>query len=957
MSTAREDSRLLQQIYAAALQRDPEERLDYLDGACAGKPGLRARVDSLLAAHSTDFLEGNVIAAAATRADAPGQGVEGRVVGHYIIRREIGRGGMGVVYLADDTRLSRRVALKALSPGLGNELAARERMRLEAHAAAGLSHPGIATVYALEEIDDALYLVCEFVPGEALRALLKSGPLPIEQVVDIGTQLARALAAAHTQGVIHRDIKPENVIRTPSGVVKVLDFGLARAESSVHSQLTQTGIIVGTPAYLSPEQVQGRPADFRTDLFALGVLVYELAAGVNPFVASTLTATIARIVEAEIEPLSHKRPESVPQLDHIVATCLRKDPLERYQSTQEVVADFERVQIELSRRGPDTPRAQTSVRERTHSTWTRWLLPAAAVAIIASGAAAWLTMDARSRDAVPPTPVVRFDFEPSIGVTSVSNVALASDGRFVVYEGRVDGESRLFMRRLDEAESRLLAGTEGARWPFTSPDGGWIGFFRDSKIYKVSTSGGDPLAICDVRGGPGATWTGDGRIVFSRTWLSGLSIVSADGGASTVLTTPDPAQQEIGHWWPSVLPDGHILFTVVRAGTGLNDARVALLDPASGRYRVLFAGARASWIRSGHVLFYRAGGYHAVPFDLTTLQVTGESFPILADAQELDPAGDWPQPVVTAPGGALAYLAGSYVPASRLTWINENGTFVPLPTAERPFVSVKLSPDGRRAATASLEAGRLLIRLFDLQHGTDEVPQIAGMNWNPVWLPDGRLSFTSMRKGDFDVYVKDLNGSGSETAILAGPDDTDPVAWTRDGRLVFQGSEPDGAYPLKLLDVREPTRTRRLTEQHVENGGSLSPDDRWLIYHSAATGRPLIYVRPLAGDARAIPLSPSTGEFPTFLPDGKRLVFVRGRQLMRQSWREVDGRFETGPESRLTELTVGSGWTFGAPFDAAADGRLLALVRARETLPPRIRIVLGWDREVSRLESEAPKNR
>jgi hypothetical protein len=222
-------------------------------------------------------------------------------------------------------------------------------------------------------------------------------------------------------------------------------------------------------------------------------------------------------------------------------------------------------------------------------------------------------------------------------------------------------------------------------------------------------------------------------------------------------------------------------------------------------------------------------------------------------------------------------------------------------------------------------------------------------------LPDGRLSFTSMRKGDFDVYVKDVNGTGAETAILAGPDDTDPVAWTRDGRLVFQGSEPDGAYPLKLLEAQAPTRSRRLTDQHVENGGSLSPDGRWLAYHSAANGRPLIYVRPLTGDGPAILLSPNTGEFPTFLLDGRQLVFVRGRQLFVQSWRDNAGRFETGPERTLTQLSFGSGWTFGAPYDAAADGRLLALVRTRDSLPLRIRVVLGWDREVSRLASNEPQ--
>ena len=348
MTSANDESRLIRQVYAGALQRDPEERDEYLDRACADQPELRRKVVALLEAHSQDFLDAPVIAGAAPVGDHTQDRVEGGVIGPYIIRRELGRGGMGVVYLADDTRLSRRVALKALSPGLGHQLGGKERLRLEARAAAGLSHPGIATVYALEEIGNDLYLSCEFVPGEPLRALLKSGPLPIDQVVDIGTQLAKALAAAHTQGIVHRDIKPENVMRTPSGVVKVLDFGLARVESSAHSRLTHTGVILGTPAYLAPEQALGQKADFRTDLFALGLLIYELASGLNPFAARSITATIARIVEEEAAPLSDVQPHSVPDLDRIVAICLRKNPLERYSSTQEVVVDLERLQAALS---------------------------------------------------------------------------------------------------------------------------------------------------------------------------------------------------------------------------------------------------------------------------------------------------------------------------------------------------------------------------------------------------------------------------------------------------------------------------------------------------------------------------------------------------------------------------------------------------------------------------------
>jgi hypothetical protein len=339
------------EVFDAALARERSERSAFLDEACAGNPRLRAEVASLLAAHdrSGDFIERPVFEAAADLLVArDNELVDGRVVGPYIIRHEIGRGGMGVVYLADDTRLSRRVALKALPPELCGDGRRRERLRQEARAAAALSHPGIATVYALEEIGDELYLACEHVPGPTLRALTASGSIPVTQVVDIATQLARALAAAHAQGVVHRDLKPENVVRTSAGVVKVLDFGLARMESLIPAHLTQDGEVPGTPGYLAPEQIRGQEVDFRADLFSFGVLVYEITCGSNPFEAGTRTATIARILEVNPEPLSEARLTGLPALDRIVATCLRKEPSDRYASTQELVSDLERLQAETA---------------------------------------------------------------------------------------------------------------------------------------------------------------------------------------------------------------------------------------------------------------------------------------------------------------------------------------------------------------------------------------------------------------------------------------------------------------------------------------------------------------------------------------------------------------------------------------------------------------------------------
>jgi serine/threonine protein kinase len=363
MTSGDDTTGLVREVYREALKRDPEEWSEFLDRSCAERADVRERVEILLGIRDAVPSDEVATMSPPSAPAAATSTLEGTTIGPYIIRRELGRGGMGVVYLADDTRLSRAVALKAIAPALGAELAGRKRLQLEARAAGGLSHPSIATVYALDEIDGVLYLACEYVPGEPLRALLKGGPLAIEQVVDIALQLARALATAHTQGIVHRDIKPENVMRTPSGVIKVLDFGLARLESSSQSGLTQTGAIVGTPAYLSPEQAQGQTADFRTDIFALGVLTYELASGKNPFATPVLAATLARIVNDDPAPLSELQPKSPPALDAFLVRCLRKDPRERYASTQEVVADLERLQGDLQdlrRSGSDAWRPRSA---------------------------------------------------------------------------------------------------------------------------------------------------------------------------------------------------------------------------------------------------------------------------------------------------------------------------------------------------------------------------------------------------------------------------------------------------------------------------------------------------------------------------------------------------------------------------------------------------------------------
>ena len=470
-----DDSKRLRNLYAAALQRDPEERDAYLDGECEGHPELRAKVTALLAAHAKDFLEDDDAAAAATRTaplPGPAEHVEGRVIGPYIVRRVLGRGGMGVVYLVDDTRLSRPVALKALNPELGRDPGHRERLRLEARAAAALSHPSIATVYSLDEIGDDLYLACEYVPGETLRTVLASGALPVAHVVTTAAQLARALAAAHTIGVVHRDIKPENVMKTPGGVVKILDFGLARMEGDHSPRLTQTGVIVGTPAYMAPEQVLGQKVDFRTDLFAFGVLLYELASGVNPFLAKTVSGTLARIVDEEPAVLSRIRPQIPPQLERIVFKCLRKDPVDRYESTLDLVADLEQLEIDLAQLRQRDPRQ--SAHQSAPAPASRrslWWLTHQVIIVGLYVVAAWLGWHVKEWIKVPVTVSIFI----GLGAGAATGGVLRGHLVFTEYFNRpnLPAERRRVARALIIVDILMGAALVGdaimlARWPLTA---------------------------------------------------------------------------------------------------------------------------------------------------------------------------------------------------------------------------------------------------------------------------------------------------------------------------------------------------------------------------------------------------------------------------------------------------------------------------------------------------------
>ncbi len=895
----------------------------------------------------------------------------GTRLGPYEVVAPLGAGGMGEVFRARDTRVGREVALKLLPEALAADRERLGRFDREARALASLNHPFVATLFAFEEYEDRRFLVLELVAGESLADRLTHGPLPLGEALRLFGQIAEGLEAAHEKGIVHRDLKPANVQLTPDGTAKILDFGLAKmveaeagpldSEQPTQTQVTTTrpGLIVGTAAYMSPEQARGGSVDKRTDIWAFGVCLYEALTGQRTFPGHTVTDTLVAVLERE--PDWAALPAATPANVRLrLARCLRKDARERLRD----IGDARLELIEPAASG--SAAVATRQRSRSLRRWRAATVTAAVVAVAASLAAVRLWVN---RPAIAPAPIAHLSvllgggesLASTDGPRAGSSVALSRDGRSLVYCSRRNGQTVLVLRTLDRAEEKVLPETDGAFGPFFSPDGSWVAFFTETALKKVSLNGGGSMTICATppvaRGG---TWADDDTIYFTPDFSSGLQRVAAGGGRPQDVTTLDLTAKEANHVFPEILPGGEVLLFTVWKGGSFEAASTWALSLRTGKRTPLIEGAsEARYLPGGYLVFARGGTLLAAPFDPKTLAV-------LASAATPVVEGVWNNPLTgtahyaLSRTGTLVFAPGqSTLARRRLAWVDRRGRADFLPTEPGYYGELRLSPDGKRLAVLLLND----IWVYDFESRTMTRMTFRGVNQAPVWTPDGRrITFSSSQDVTRPtLYWVDAAG-GAEPEILSRDGEVQfPSSWSPDGTtLAYEEIKlvnPESDFDIWLLTGGGPWKRQSLIRTPFKDDQPMfSPDGRALAWVSNDSGRFQVYVRPYPGGGRIL-VSPDGGVEPIWSHSGTELFFRHGRGVYSVPI-STKGVVTRGQPSLLFEGDFERGsMTPGIPaYDVAPDGQRFIMVSADSDAasPTRLDVVVNWGEELGRLASRRP---
>jgi len=876
----------------------------------------------------------------------------GTKLGPYEIVAPLGAGGMGEVYRARDTRLERTVAIKILPAQFSSDPVRKQRFEREAKTISSLNHPHICTLHDVGHQDGMDFLVMECVEGETLAKRLEKGPLPLEQVLKFGAQIADALDKAHRSGIVHRDLKPGNIMLTPEGA-KLLDFGLAKPAALASAAtltavrtapVTEEGTIVGTFQYMSPEQVEGKELDGRSDIFSLGAVLYEMVTGKRAFEGKSQLSVASAILEKEPEPISAAKPMTPAAVDHVVKNCLAKLPDERWQTARDLALELKWIAEGGSQAG-EAVRVPSSRRGRERASWL--LAGAFFLVAVAAGAAWWQSTNRR-----PPS----MYFHTSVPFAA-NDVALSPDGRMlamVAYSGAANNYL-LWTYEVGGRQSTSLQTTQGATYPFWSPDGKFIGFFADGKLKKVDVSGGQPQVLCDAPNGRGGTWNRDGVIVFTPDGFGGLFRVSSSGGSPAEMTKPDTSRFETSHRWPVFLPDGkHFLYLAANfSGQTENNALFLGSLDSQERSLVVNTSANAAYAEPGYLVYLRDKTLVAQSFDRRRYVLSGEPHTLSDEVLYASLVGRAVFGVSS--GGVLVTQTGKGATLSQLTWFDRGGKTTGTVGAPGMYSNVRLSPDGHRVVgdQTDPDGGHTDIWIHEVAQGlpATRLTFDPSSHWTPVWSPDSKqILFSANRKLGMQLYLKNADGSGSEQQVadVGAGLLVNPWDWSRDGKYAMFRKGNELWYFSWPEIVAKPLLQAKWTVRNAQ----FSPDGRWIAYASNETGNMEIYVSTFPSGNGKWQVSSAGGQEPRWRQDGKELFYLSAEGKMMAVAVTPGAGFKAGSPVALFQTThrrqsISAQDRFS--YDVSGDGqRFLINTKLDEANVAPLSIHLNWASEMER---------
>jgi serine/threonine protein kinase/Tol biopolymer transport system component len=872
---------------------------------------------------------------------------------HYEITNQIGRGGMGEVYQAKDTKLGRDVAIKVLPEEFARDADRVARFQREAKLLASLNHPNIAAIHGLEESEGTHFLVMELIEGQTLKDRIKSGPIPVEEALKLALQMAEALEAAHEKGVIHRDLKPANIKVTPDGKVKILDFGLAKAyvgdqenlspmnSPTISAAATQKGVILGTAAYMSPEQAKGKGVDKRADIWAFGVVLFEMLTGRQLFTGETASETLASVMKSEPE-WENLPPNLHSRIQLLLERCLKKEPKNRYSGISDARVDVQEVLDDPS--GIFAQPARLVEPQRKLQTIFPWVAVTAILCLIIAGVAVWKLKPSEPRQ------VVRFSYELPEG-QQFSNldypaIAVTADGARFAYST----PNGIYLRSVNELAAKLVVGTEGeTQQPFFSPDGKWIGYFSpaDAKLKKITVGGGAAVSLCAVTQFLGANWDESNEIVYGQT-PGGILRVSANGGTPETLVKAVSQSALSG---PFILPDRKsILFT----DRGPDSIMVQSLESGKRRELLSEADGGGSYLPSGHMIYGMSNTIFAMRFDVEKSEGMGERISIVQQV--------YGRQYAVSGSGTLVYIPGEYRNESvkrTLVWVDKSGKEEPLGTAPEVYGYPRISPDGTRIALSYSSANNTDVWIWDLARKMMTRLTFGEKgDFHPIWTPDGKsIAFGSDRNGLSEVFWKAADGTGDEEKLVSAPDrDLFPSSWSSDGKslVMDEAVETNLRWDIGVISMEgERKRKPLLNEEYWEVQPRISPDGRWLAYMSGESGQNEIFVRPFPDvNHGRWQISTNGGHSPLWSPNGKELFYLNGDSVMAVAVQLTPTFTPDTPRSLFRGThAIPSGMT---PWDIHPDGKRFLMMKNVATegeesaavTPREINIVVNWSEEL-----------